>query len=553
MGFLWLTGWQMALLTLNVFLLLGMLFQKKILLSVAALGMLIALISALLSDLSFLSGVFYGVAVLLLISGLVETRWKLQPRNRILRILKGTLGVLGIALQLLLVSQAGVLRHPPVQNFSSLSYPEAFLQLHQQLEQKYPFGDWKQIQWEHLKASFLPRFEQAQKNQDQTGFYLTLREYLQAFQDGHVRIQHENLLDGNPVFARLYGGGVGLSALQLDSKEVRISLVLPGSPAAKAGIQPGAELVRVNGKPALQAYQQVKFLLGSASSAFQQRESQGRMLLRGKVGEKVQLAFRNPSQSLKTVSLTFVQDGFASLKKTQPSLTQQDLQQSPIEHQVLQGKYAYLKIKFLLSSDASPDPEQEVSDVLASWNQQKISGLVLDLRDNPGGEDELAARISGHFLKSSTFYEQVSYFNLWTSSFLVNSSEVLKAEAAQPAFTRPMVVLINARTASSAEGIPLMLKNQPQVKVVGFSSTAGAFGVLTRPLRFNMPGGLQVQFPDGRSLDAQGNIQVEKGTGEGGIAPDLNIPLDLKAFQQKYVQGKDVELEAAVKLLQEGW
>ncbi|WP_419873266.1 hypothetical protein [Candidatus Pristimantibacillus sp. PTI5] len=65
-----------------------------------------------------------------------------------------------------------------------------------------------------------------------------------------------------------------------------------------------------------------------------------------------------------------------------------------------------------------------------------------------------------------------------------------------------------------------------------------------------MPGGYTIQLPDGRSLNKDKNIQGDVDRyGQGGVTPDIRILLNAASFKAKYMNGQDVELDYALKLL----
>lgn len=95
-----------------------------------------------------------------------------------------------------------------------------------------------------------------------------------------------------------------------------------------------------------------------------------------------------------------------------------------------------------------------------------------------------------------------------------------------------------------------MLKGLPNVKIIGFTATNGSFGLITSPIEIKMPEGFTISLPDGRSLNKDKVIQVDSDhTGQGGIAPDIKIPLDEEIFREKYINGQDVELNYAIETL----
>jgi carboxyl-terminal processing protease len=109
-----------------------------------------------------------------------------------------------------------------------------------------------------------------------------------------------------------------------------------------------------------------------------------------------------------------------------------------------------------------------------------------------------------------------------------------------------VAVLIDADTFSAGEGIPLALQGLPNVGIFGWRGTQGSFGVGEKTV--HLPDGLDLTFPQARSLDGAGRIQIDSGAdGRGGIQPDHRVPLDEAAFEASFVRGGDAVLDAAVR------
>ncbi|MNI69296.1 hypothetical protein D3C73_1250340 [compost metagenome] len=90
----------------------------------------------------------------------------------------------------------------------------------------------------------------------------------------------------------------------------------------------------------------------------------------------------------------------------------------------------------------------------------------------------------------------------------------------------------------------------PNVKIIGFTSTNGSFGVVSAPIEMNMPEGYVVRFPDGRSLDQNQQIQGDSDErGHGGVTPDIKVPMNGQTFKMKVIEGQDVELNYALASL----
>nr|WP_245363248.1 S41 family peptidase [Cohnella thailandensis] len=275
-------------------------------------------------------------------------------------------------------------------------------------------------------------------------------------------------------------------------------------------------------------------------------------MVRAPIGKEVQAEFRNwgETESVRT-NLTAYDDQFETLKKTKPKFTQADLDASPIEGEILDNEYGYVKIKHFLRKSNVTAPEKSLADLLKTFQEKHVKGLIIDLRNNPGGEDQLAANLAGFFVKEEKLYEYVSYYNRYTGRFERNRNEVVKIKPATPYFDGKVAILINCLTGSSGEGMPLALKGLPNVQIVGFTSSSGSFGLVSSPIEIKMPEGYTLRFPDGRSLDQDQEVQGDADqSGVGGAVPDIKIPLDEETFKESIMDGQDVELRYAIEALE---
>jgi carboxyl-terminal processing protease len=167
---------------------------------------------------------------------------------------------------------------------------ELLRQLHE-----YPFGDWKGIDWQGLNAEFRPRIAEAEANNHIKAYYLALRQYTYSFPDGHVSLVGDDL----GLKAEQVGGGYGLAIAGLDDRRVIAHLVLADGPAAKAGLEVGAEILEWNGQPIEPALSQVKILWSDNPPATNEglRLQQYRFLVRAPVGAEATIVFQNPASA----------------------------------------------------------------------------------------------------------------------------------------------------------------------------------------------------------------------------------------------------------------
>lgn len=518
-------------------------------------GVLAAIASVLSGDMTLLALIIESLTLLVFlctIRRLLKPKVWTAPKKKAFRIVRSVICVCGVVPIVFALANAGALRYNPVSDFSDMSYSKAFVAMNERLSREYPFGEWKKIDWNERRSKYEPIFKQAEKDKDFDLYYKTLREYLFSLRDGHIKIVNDNVYDGNTVFKKEVGGGFGLSTVQLDNGKVLVNLVLKNSLAAKSGMKLGAEIVSWDGKTGKEAFDQTAWTENNMATDEAKRFNQGRFMVRAPIGKEVQVEFRNWGESEPTrTKLTAYDDQFETLKKTKIKFTQDDLNSSPVEGEILENGYGYVKIKHFLPNSNATSAEKSLADLLKMFQDRHVKGLIIDLRNNPGGEDQLAANLAGFFVKEMKHYEYVSYYNRYTGKFELNRNEVVKVKPAKPYFDGAVAILINSRTGSSGEGMPIVLKGASNVKIVGFTSTAGSFGIMSSPIEIKMPEGYVIQFPDGRSLNQNKKIQGDADqSGIGGAVPDIKIPLNEDTFKAGVMDGQDVELKYAIEAME---
>ena len=136
-----------------------------------------------------------------------------------------------------------------VKDYSAMSYTESFNRMFETIRKEYAFADIKgeAPDWDALYAELKPRVEQAEKDSDPNAFYLALRDFTWAFNDGHVSISGGDYFQRD--FATAISGGYGFAIRELDDGRVIVIFVVEGGPAQAAGIQVGAEVTGFNGQP----------------------------------------------------------------------------------------------------------------------------------------------------------------------------------------------------------------------------------------------------------------------------------------------------------------
>ncbi len=269
--------------------------------------------------------------------------------------------------------------------------------------------------------------------------------------------QFLNQLNGNLGIA-----GIGVEINQV-GQFIVIEAVLPGSPAAKAGLEAGDEILDVNGKS----------LVGATAD-------QAATLIRGKQGTQVTIT---------------VERGTRSFPLT---LTREPLSLPTIEDRMLPGKIAYIQL-----NQVSGDAGALWQEVLAKYQALHPKGWILDLRNDPGGYVSQAVQIAQTMIPSGTivtFKGQITH-QVYSSS----SGQSLSA---------PMVVLVNGGSASAAEILTGALMDYHKAVVIG-TQTFGK-GIAQELVPMQGGGVLKVTIADWYTPDGQNIEHV-------GIRPNLFV------------------------------
>ncbi len=165
-----------------------------------------------------------------------------------------------------------------------------------------------------------------------------------------------------------------------------------------------------------------------------------------------------------------------------------------------------------------------------------VRALIVDIRDNPGGQASNVLAVAGRFADRERTYA----FWRFRDGPGHDDFTPFEPQGVSPAsprrFTGPVVVLTNRKSASAAEVFVLAMRAFPAVTIVG-DSTAGASG---GPLARELPNGWTYRFPISIWYDAD-RTPFE----EVGLAPDLWV----RGSAEELAAGRDAALDTALAVL----
>ena len=257
--------------------------------------------------------------------------------------------------------------------------------------------------------------------------------------------------------------GIGIWLRKNKSGVLEVSSVQANSPAATAGVKVLDSLIDVNG---------VGLEGASVATAI--------AALRGAPNTKVSIGLERNQDSIRL------------------ELTRQSILNGDVVAYQLAKKVIYIQISSITSQVAN-----DVAIALAKYPHTR--GIVLDLRDNPGGLLNVAVDVASQFLSEGTI---VSYSRK-------NDSEVVLESKNKNPDSAPMTVLISRATASAAEVIAGALQDRNRAVIIGEKS----YGKGTVQEIIDLVDGSKLEITIGKYRTPNGRV-IE----QVGIAPDLLIP-----------------------------
>ncbi|SDL50141.1 carboxyl-terminal processing protease [Maridesulfovibrio ferrireducens] len=445
-----------------------------------------------------------------------------------------------------------------VEDFSKMGWLEAYDAFHALMQKQYAFGDWKGINWSALNSSIRPKIVIAEAAAAGDDYITALLEYTRSIPDGHITWN-------NPIFGIIepnIKGSYGLGMIGLDNGKVIANVVSAGGPAATAGIDVGSEILEWNDVAIATAAAQVSTLWrpNPASIATNEHKllEQYRALALDPVATNSKVKYLKSDASGPFTTVLIAADDNRQIQ-TDTGLWNKVDDANPIKREVLVSGYGYIMLGTLESEDISQDQLfNKFKEAMEFLTGNNVPGIIIDLRGNSGGSDDLAAKIAGFFYSETTFYEYQNLYNAQTErleivlpsaddSYIIGWDLPLNITPQSLQFTGPVVALVNPDSVSSAEGVAMAIKNLANGYVVGFYGTNGSFGMTGGGAK--LPLGYQISFPNGQSLNINKEVQLDSRNGIGGIVPDIRVPRT-SARMINYANDVDVELAYAITYLQ---
>jgi carboxyl-terminal processing protease len=321
--------------------------------------------------------------------------------------------------------------------------------------------------YQRIKASYVDKVEDDVLVRGAIDGMLAALDPHSAYLDGSALQRLETMIDGNY-------SGLGLSVV-MEQGAVKVISPFRGSPAEQAGVKAGDFITHLDGK---------LIYGGSLDDAVNS--------MRGPAGTSIQLTIFRPGRD----------------EPLEVDVTRGVITLEPVSHELAAGNIGVISVNEFSANVGA--------NVFAAWQAirkeagGKVNGLVLDLRNNPGGSLDESVALSDLFLTSGRIVSQRGRAR--GETILYDAETVFRGDMAEGV---PVIVLINAGSASASEIVAGALQDHRRALVMGERS----FG----------KGSVQSLLPLGpdaalKLTTARYFTPSGKSVQEGGIKPDISVP-----------------------------
>ena len=287
-------------------------------------------------------------------------------------------------------------------------------------------------------------------------------------------------------------GGLGIE-VSMEAGVVKVISPIDDTPASKAGIKAGDYIIKIN-----DVQVQGKTLMEAVK------------LMRGPINSSIDLTIRRRGEK-KIINKTIIR---------------KMIQVKSVEAKIIKNNIGYLRLKSFNSNSS----KQLVEKIKNFEKSKKLTGYILDLRNNPGGLLTQAINVTDFFLNDGEIVSTKGRKASENRRFFAKKGDKVKG--------KPLIILINNGSASASEIVAGALKDHKRAILLG-ENTYGK-GSVQSIIPLSDGGGMRLTIskyylPSGQSIS------------EIGVSPDILVEEESEDFKINSVS--DNQLNYAIKLL----
>ncbi|HEY1925706.1 MAG TPA: S41 family peptidase [Candidatus Acidoferrum sp.] len=399
----------------------------------------------------------------------------------------------------------------PGKQLSRKTRQEVFEKVWKDIDDHYYDKTFNGVDWDAVHTRYRPLIDGAKDDRE---FYAVMSRMTGELHDAHTRF---NSPEQWKNYKKQQGVGSGISLDEIDGKTV-ITAIRADSDAAHAGISPGMIIRTVDGKPVNERIAEIESTKSASSTSRATRMFTYNRLLAGPADTQLKLGVERADGSQFETEVT---------RQIYSSSTS-------VATDTLPSGNGYIRF-----DGFQPSITKEFRQALERF--RNTPGLVVDLRRNGGGDLGVLMPIAGYFFDKKTLFAKdetrsgkplSEFVGVWRLPL-----ELYVGRSGDQIYAGPVVILVDAHSASSSEVFAAGMQDSQRAKIIGSQSCGCVLGI-AKPRVMKGGGVLEMSevlwySPKGRRLE---------GT---GILPDETVLPTLRNLQRR----QDPALEAADRAL----
>ena len=441
--------------------------------------------------------------------------------------------------------------------YRAYDYAQDFKDGIKAMEDHYVLSEHKGIDFDALYKEFLPRFEAVNKSQDSLENTIVWTEFCARFNDGHVGFAPET--DYETTIAEMYdkvlGNDYGLAPMTMADGRTAAVNVAEDSEAYKAGIRNGTVITSWDGvKPEEIDDEVMKYF------TFADKDNKAflrTIICGGTGGDSITVGFLDENGNEKTAVLPKLGAYYSGRLKDALEKITGGIETGHLMWEEIDENTSALRLKMMMfDSESMESGEYRVlkNNIITKLEEMKAQGknhVVLDMRDNAGGDGGMVKAIASVFMPVGEHYyctdalwsdAQGGYATDENGRFIKDVDNYITGE---DLWDGKLTIIVNHNSVSAADHFALVMQGMPDVKIIGFTEPNGsAQGV----------GGLyfdndsMLGFSGSLLLDENGDVSVDSGADyESGNGVDILVPFDEEAVKAIFDEGRDYLMEKALE------
>ena len=433
-----------------------------------------------------------------------------------------------------------------VVNYANKNLKDSYISLCNYFEKKYIMKEWKRIEYNKIKEDGLKLIEEAEQTDDINKYYEALDKFIQMFHDGHMGLNWYKDDVKKYIEEKLKSyNDYGLLLITLDDKST-IAVFTEDN----LEIKEGDIITKWDDIPIEEALKNAKNPI--PESVIDNDNIMKPFWLSGTGGETVNVTYINSNNEEKTTTLKKIGNELPRAIRARRMFFHND--DKKYTHKMINNEIGYIKI--------TQEKTTEINDYigyatgnhkyaremyrkdLRDLREQGMTKLIIDIRNNGGGYDDITTAFASLFTKETIYafslgIKENNHYKKTTDRYIIGDGEFSDIK---------IVVLTNMNCGSAGDGMVATLSKLKNTTIAGLSEPAGINQETGGEIY--MPKGAIINFPIGPILDKDANPYIDIDYTRKSRTPlDIKIPLT-KESALKIFDNEDHELEWAMNYLE---